>query len=259
MAGNRGSHSGSNASRSNTVIPDNPPVDPLVNYLVNPPINPPANPMPRRIVIPSSQDEEDDQIQPVLDANEILEIRRLVGSRLQPLTESSNYGLWHTSLLRYLAQYKLEEHIAKRIDPIPGDGDTKILCQTATDIVRSSISTSLMEVMQARYNTDPLGNAFSMVTDAKKAVTQVDIYSSPELFYTMVTSERQNFADTGSYVTQMISIREKLANIADDFKVMDQLFAWLLIHGYKGTDHHVVNDIENNLMRGAKTLQEVIH
>src|SRR5436190_24039452 len=115
--------------------------------------------------------------------------------------------------------------------------------------MRSSISTSLMEIMQTRYNTDLIRNAFTIVTDIKRAITQVNIYTGPELYYTMVTSKRQNFADTGSYVTQMISIREKLANIADDFKVMDQLFAWLLIHGYKGTDHHVVNDIENNLMR----------
>jgi len=31
-----------------------------------------------------------------------------------------------------------------------------------------------------------------MVTDEKTAVTQVDIYTGPELYYTMVTSERQN-------------------------------------------------------------------
>ena len=53
IQGNNGEPSG---SRSNTAVPDNP----LVDYLVNPPANPPANLMPRRIVIPSSQEEEED-------------------------------------------------------------------------------------------------------------------------------------------------------------------------------------------------------
>jgi len=52
----------------------------------------------------------------------------------------------------------------------------------------------LMEMMQTKYNTDPLGNAFILGTDAKKAVTQIDIYSGPELFFTLVNSDRQNFA-----------------------------------------------------------------
>ncbi len=52
-----------------------------------------------------------DEVQPVLDANELLEIRRMVTARQQLLTESSNYTLWHTNLLRVLAQYKLEQHI----------------------------------------------------------------------------------------------------------------------------------------------------
>ena len=97
-----------------------------------------------------------------------------------------------------------------------------------------------------------------MVTDAKRAVTQVNIYTGPELYYTIVTSKRHDFTDTGSYIIQIINIRGKLANITDDFKVTDRLFAWLLIRGYKGTDHHVANDMENDLMRGAKTPQEVI-
>ena len=196
--------------------------------------------------------------EPALDKNEILEIRRLIGSRLEQLTESSKYDLWHANLYDYLAQYKLQQHITERIDPIQGDEDSKALCQAATSIVRSAISNSLMGTIHSKYNTDPLGNAFALVTDAKKAVTQVDIYSGPELYYTMVTSERQNFADTGSYVIQMMEIRDKLANTAVDFKVTDRLFAWLLIRGYKGTDPHVANDMENDLMRGAKNHQEVI-
>jgi len=56
----------------------------------------------------------------------------------------------------------------------------------------------------------------------------------------------------------MMSVREKLANTADDFKVMDRLFAWFFIRGYKGTDHHVANDMENDLMRVAKISKEVI-
>jgi len=124
--------------------------------------------------------------------------------------------------------------------------------------MRSSISTLLIEIMQIRYNTNPIRNTFTMVTDAKRAVTQVNIYTGPELYYTIVTSKRHDFTDTGSYITQIMNVREKLANIADDFKVTDRLFAWLLIRGYKGTDHHVANDMENDLMRGAKTPQEVI-
>src|SRR5947207_13790210 len=102
-----------------------------------------------------------------------------------------------------------------------------------------------MEIMQTRYNTDPIRNAFTMVTDAKRAVTQVDIYTGPELYYTMVTSERHDLADTGSYVTQMMNVREKLANTVDEYNVTDRLFAGLLIRRYKGTDHHVANDIEH--------------
>ena len=37
----------------------------------------------------------------------------------------------------------------------------------------------------------------------------------------MVTLDHQNFADTGSFVAQMLSIREKLTNTADDLKVSD--------------------------------------
>jgi hypothetical protein len=209
------------------------------------------------MVIPSSQ-EEDDEDQPILDANKHLELRRIITAHQNLLTESSNFNLWHTNLLRVMAQYKLAQHIIQWIMPTPGDEDSQALCQSATDIVRSYISNSLMEIMQSRYGTDPIGNAFDMVKDAKRAVTQVDIYTGPELYYTMVTSECQNFADTGSYVTHMVSIREKLANTADDFKVMDRLFAWLLIHGYKGTDRHIADDMENDVMRGAKTPQEVI-
>ena len=162
------------------------------------------------------------------------------------------------NLLQTMAYYKLAQHIVQRITPIPGDEDSAALCLSATDIVRSQISDSLMEIMQSKYGTNPLGNAFDMVKHVKQAITQVDIYTAPELYYTMVTSERQNFADTGSYVTHMVSIREKLANTADDFKVTDRLFAWLLIRGYKGTDRHVADDMENDVMRGAKTPQEVI-
>ena len=43
----------------------------------------------------------------------------------------------------------------------------ELLCLAATDIVRSNISDSLMLTMQTRYNTDPNGNAFDMITDAK--------------------------------------------------------------------------------------------
>ena len=142
-----------------------------------------------RRLIPQTQDDEDEQIQPALDANEAREIRYLVGSHIEQLTESSRYSLWCANLFDYLVQYKLEQHVIKQINPIPGDEDSKVLCQSATSIVRSAISSSLMEMMQTKYNTDPLGNAFIMVTDAKKAVTQIDIYSRPKLFFNMVHSD----------------------------------------------------------------------
>jgi hypothetical protein len=90
---------------------------------------------------------------------------------LEQLTESSKYNLWYASLLDFLRQYKLQQHIFERIDPLPGDEESEALCHAATSIVRSAISTSLMETMQSKYSTDPLGNAFVMVSDAKKAVT----------------------------------------------------------------------------------------
>ena len=109
--------------------------------------------------IPQTQNEEDDQIQPVLDTNETLEIRRLVGSCLEQLTESSKYDLWYARLINYLRQFKLDRHVTRRIDPTPGDEDSQTLCMSATSIVTSAISSSLMETMQRKYNTDPLGNA----------------------------------------------------------------------------------------------------
>jgi hypothetical protein len=115
-----------------------------------------------------------------------------------------------------------------------------------------------METLQRKYNTDPLGNAFILVTDAKKAVTQIDLFSGPELFRSMVTSDRQNFADTSSYVTYMLDIRNKLANTADDFKVTDRLFAWTLILGYRNTDRRLADEMENDVSRGAKTPQDII-
>ena len=243
-------------------VPNNTQVPPGVpsTYPFPPNIAPPSSqPRPPTVPVSSSESTESgDESQPILDENERVELRRMITGRQFLLTESSNFNLWHTNLLRVLTHYKLEQHIIQRIVPTSGDEDSVALCQLATDIVRSYISTPLLETMQTRYNTDPTGNAYTMVTDAKRAVTQVDIYTGPELYYTMVTSERQSFADTGSYVTQMMSIREKLANTADDFKVTDRLFAWLLIRGYKGTDYHVANDMENDLMRGAKTSQEVI-
>lgn len=56
----------------------------------------------------------------------------------------------------------------------------------------------------------------------------------------------------------MLDIRNKLANTADDFKVTDRLFAWILILGYRNTDRYLADDMENDVTRGAKTPQEVI-
>ena len=216
-----------------------------------------------QIVPPSNQitpqlPESDEPAPPPLDANEAIEIRRLIGSRLELLTESSKYNLWYASLHDYMRQYKLERHIVERIDPVTGDEDSKILCMSATSIVRSAISSSLLETLQIKYGTDPLGNAFALISDAKKAVTQVDIFSGPEMFFTMVNSDRQNFPDTNTYVRHMLEIRDKLANTAEDFKFTDRLFAWILVHGYRKTKRHVADDMENDITRGAKTPQEII-
>ena len=122
---------------------------------------------------PEISNHDDEQIQPVLDANEAMEIRRLVRYRLELLTESSKYSLWYASLFDYLVQYKLEQHIVERIDPIPGDGDSKTLSKSATSIVRSAISSSLMETMQTKYGTDPLGNAFVLITMPKRLLPKL--------------------------------------------------------------------------------------
>ena len=74
----------------------------------------------------------------------------------------------------------------------------------------------------------------------------------------MVNSDRQNFPDTNAYVRHMLEIRDKLANTADDFKFTDRLFAWILILGYRNTDRHLADDMENDVTRGAKTPQEII-
>lgn len=119
MTGTQGNSGEPSGSSSNTAMPDNP----LVNYLVNPPFNPPFDPpadpptnrVPRRVVVPSSEpsEEGEDEVQPILDANERLELRRMVTTHQNVLTESSNFNLWHTNLLRTMAYYKLAQHIVQ--------------------------------------------------------------------------------------------------------------------------------------------------
>src|SRR5579871_4065275 len=131
MAGTRGGRGGransSNSSQSTTTGSENPPANPHANPLANPTINPPFNPF----GYPSpgtfnrqTQRNEDEPVQPALDANESLEIRRLVNARLELLTESSKYNLWYVRLLNTMTEYKLQKHIIERVTPVPGDEDS---------------------------------------------------------------------------------------------------------------------------------------
>jgi hypothetical protein len=187
-----------------------------------------------------------------------MEIRRLLASRLELLTESGDFDLWQINLLEYLDQFGLSQHIQERISTIPGDEDMDKICRTASSIVRSSISSSLMKIMKRKYGTDPAGNAYDIIMDAKRAVTQVDIFSVSKLLKSMTRTNRQDFADTNSYLHFMQDLRTKLANTADDMKISDRFFVWLLLNGYEDTNRQLTDDLDNDVTRGAKTPSEAI-